>query len=70
MILTQDITEQLPLTVVSEQAPGWKWELLEHHIDFIFTAKVTSPFAPNGKFGSVDLDDLDGQLSLIKVSNL
>jgi len=62
---THILTQILPVTLVSPEAPGWEWELIKHESDSYFFAKVKSPHTPDGEYGSVDVDELNQTFTLM-----
>ena len=60
------IDQIIPCNLVSIEAPGWKWEILEKAEDGInYLARVYSPFVEGGELGYVNLEDLNSQINLI-----
>jgi hypothetical protein len=48
--------------LVSLDAPGWTWEVVNHIDGDYFTCKVISPVCPDGEWGEIDFRELSKEI--------
>ena len=51
--------------LMSLDAPGWTWEVVNHIDGDYFTCKVISPVCPDGELGEVDFHEVSKEITLM-----
>ena len=64
--MNEIINQLLPVTLVSPDAPGWEWNIIDKDSDDsgLYYGRVRSPLSPKGELGTIDVNDLNTHFNL------